>query len=546
MLYRDELTRGESVGTYIRCDAAGYNFFELLLDERLCERELYIPADMVRKAGGINTALAEKRNYELMLRIAEFSGIAFADEKEDTEYIKMEASPVSDVAEGLKTDCYIAAKYKERLIEAELFNPVLENIIAEAEKTGLKDEIVGILEEFISGGESYIKLDRCTKPILIFKGNDPCYNVLNTFADEFAKAVEKKGYQTLFFDVDEEDWKEIVRYSGAEFKAVVGFQTYLFSVKMKDGISYFADNINAPKYNFLFDAPICFDNHLGYKAKDYTILTHDINYKNFLEKYYEQRALILPPGGMAQAATDADISFTDRKYALSFLGSYGDYREVLAEISGYETDKRDLALELFELLKDKPCLTLEAGFDEVLESRNIQLNRVEYVRVLRIIRNVLYAASFYFREKAVETILAADIELDVFGKSFEKAPFAKHKNLRIHEDIPAEKSLCVYRNSKLSLNFMTWHKAGVTERMANIMLSGAVLVTDHTDGFTEGEGESFAEYRLSHIEELPLIIKRLLADEKSAEKMAKKGRERAEAFLSWDKRAEEFLAQEAL
>ena len=47
----------------------------------------------------------------------------------------------------------------------------------------------------------------------------------------------------------------------------------------------------------------------------------------------------------------------------------------------------------------------------------------------------------------------------------------------------------IWQQSKLSLNIMSWHKAGFTERMANIMLAGAVLVTDDTR-YLEGRYEN--------------------------------------------------------
>ena len=99
----------------------------------------------------------------------------------------------------------------------------------------------------------------------------------------------------------------------------------------------------------------------------------------------------------------------------------------------------------------------------------------------------------------------------------------------------------MYENSKISLNFMTWHKAGLTERMANIMLAGAVLLTDFTDGFSEGAGEDFVDFKLSAIDSLPEKIKELLKNESLLNKIALNGKKRAISSMTWDKRAEELL-----
>ena len=328
---------------YLSLDENGYSFLDILLDERVVFGELAVPRDLVRKAGGINTGLKAKRKYELVLRIAELGNVKIEEvendisvcnnlEKQNKSFIFIDDNETEgNIIDSLTTDCYLIAKYSERLIAHNLFNPAVESILVEAEDKGLKNEAVALLEGFLSKNDSFYMIDDCTKPVLIFRGNDTCYNVLNTFADELKKSIEKSGYKTEIFDVDREDWKEVVRYQNKHYKAVVGFQSFLFSVKMEDGKRYLADFIKAPKFNFLLDAPICFSSHLDYRAENFTILTHDINYKNFLEKHYKQQAKILPPGGMI---SENPVNINERKYELTFLGSYGDYRKILPELEG--------------------------------------------------------------------------------------------------------------------------------------------------------------------------------------------------------------------
>ena len=535
---------------YLSLDENGYSFLDILLDERVVFGELAVSRDLVRKAGGINTGLKAKRKYELVLRIAELGNVKIEEvendisvcnnlEKQNESFIFIDDNETEgNIIDSLTTDCYLIAKYSERLIAHNLFNPAVESILVEAEDKGLKNEAVALLEGFLSKNDSFYMIDDCTRPVLIFKGNDTCYNVLNTFADELKKSIEKSGYKTEIFDVDREDWKEVIRYQNKHYKAVVGFQSFLFSVKMEDGKRYLADFIKAPKFNFLLDAPICFSSHLDYRAEDFTILTHDINYKNFLEKHYKQQAKILPPGGMI---SKNPVSMDERKYELTFLGSYGDYRKILSELEGLSAEDKAVGTALFEKLKLEPELTLEAGFDKVIKERGLVMDEVIYLARLHQVRRVLYAASYYFREKAIKAILDSEIKLTVFGESFKNSPFADCENLNICEEVPAERSLEVYGNSKISLNFMTWHKAGLTERMANIMLAGAVLLTDCTDGFSEGAGEDFVDFKLSDIDSLPEKIKELLKNDSLLNKIALNGRKRAISSMTWDKRAEELL-----
>ena len=534
---------------YLEPDENGYSFLEILLDERIVHEGIYIPKSLIVKSGGINIKLKAKRKYELILRIAELGNVKIEEVKDDIpacnnlgeqdgEFIFFDKEAENNILNSLTTDCYIIAKYSEKLIACNLFDEVAESIITEAGDKGLKNETIALLEGFLSRNDSFYMIDDCTRPVLIFKGNDTCYNVLNTFADELKKSIEKSGYKTEIFDVDREDWKEVVRYQNKHYKAVVGFQSFLFSVKMEDGKRYLADFIKAPKFNFLLDAPICFSSHLDYRAEDFTILTHDINYKNFLEKYYKQQAKILPPGGMI---SKNPVSMDERKYELTFLGSYGDYRNILSELEGLSAEDKAVGMALFEKLKLEPELTLEAGFDKVIKERGLVMDEDTYLIRLHSVRSVLYAASYYFREKAIKAILDSEIKLTVFGESFKNSPFADCENLNIREEVPAERSLEVYGNSKISLNFMTWHKAGLTERMANIMLAGAVLLTDCTDGFSEGAGEDFVDFKLSDIDSLPEKIKELLKNDSLLNKIALNGKKRAISSMTWDKRAEELL-----
>lgn len=96
--------------------------------------------------------------------------------------------------------------------------------------------------------------------------------------------------------------------------------------------------------------------------------------------------------------------------------------------------------------------------------------------------------------------------------------------------------------SKLSLNIMSWHKGGFTERMANIMLAGAVLVTDDTT-YLMGKytDEDLLTFSLEEREKLPDKIKYLFDHEEYRKIIAQNGKQKTLLLHTWDKRAEQFL-----
>ena len=105
---------------------------------------------------------------------------------------------------------------------------------------------------------------------------------------------------------------------------------------------------------------------------------------------------------------------------------------------------------------------------------------INLVLVISATLAITFGVTFYIREKIIKTLIESGIKVDVFGDSWKKSPYADNKNLIIHDDIDFEKGLDIMAQSRISLNVMSWHKGGMTERIANAMLNYSVCVTDET------------------------------------------------------------------
>jgi spore maturation protein CgeB len=118
-----------------------------------------------------------------------------------------------------------------------------------------------------------------------------------------------------------------------------------------------------------------------------------------------------------------------------------------------------------------------------------------------------------------------------------------YQNLVIHPDAEGVDALKVYAQSKISLNIMSWHKDGMTERIANSMINRAVVLTDPSTYLTEHyeDEKEIVYYHLTRLGELPDKIHRLLADDDYREAIAENGLKTAAAHDTWDNRAEKFL-----
>ena len=125
-------------------------------------------------------------------------------------------------------------------------------------------------------------------PVLFYYGVRYCYNILNDILGQFELALRRRGVRTLSYDEQEEGVNGLTRFMGRRFRAVVGIQSYLFSVFLKDSGMFLHDKIYAPKFNFVLDHPIWLKNQLSQLPKDCFVLTHDVHYQDFIDAFYTE------------------------------------------------------------------------------------------------------------------------------------------------------------------------------------------------------------------------------------------------------------------
>lgn len=519
----------------------GVTWLELLLDETICEGPVWIEKEMAVRAGGVNAYLSAKQKYELLIRIAAETPVAFVDEKSDPDikYIRFDDDEKnSGTDDGWKTDCYLIGRYSVELQTEGVFDDVITALLAEAQTAGRETKTITFLEHMIRKDAEYWKLAEGSCDILMYKGDDVCHNVLNIFAEQFGRALSRAGKKVKYFDCEKQDIGELTLYMNQHFQAVIGVQSYLFSVKMKDEVHYLHEYIYGPKYNFIFDHPVWMRTHLKQQYPDFYVLTHDMNYVNFIEKYFHHNAILFPPAGMMSD----DIQEKERIYDLTFVGTYGDYWNEILLIHQMERKKRFLANHFLLIMRKNSALTAEGALQEVLKLRGMILSDDEFLDLLYDLRRVIYCVMHYYRNRVLRCILQSGIKLDVFGDSWMNCPLISYPNLICHPNVTVEESLDIWKKSKLSLNIMSWHKGGFTERMANIMLAGAVLVTDDTT-YLMGKytDEDLLTFSLEEREKLSDKIKYLLDYEEYRKKIAQNGKQKTLLQHTWDKRAQQFL-----
>lgn len=520
------------------------SFEDILLDETLVAGDIRVYGKALREAGGINYRLSAKRNYELLLRIAQKHEVRQISEELLTQYLcKAEndraedwqyLSPTrEDDADAWKTDAYVIGRYKKELLDLGVFDAAVLGVVDAGGEAAER-----YLERMLTETEEYYKLYDCTQPMLIYAGDDECYSVLDTFARSLGQAIMNLGQSVEYFDVSCQTIEELAPYIKRRFKAVIGMQTYMFSAKLKQG-DFAHDRMDAPKYLFVFDHPIWMRNHLEEVPKRLCVMTPDGNYAKFVRDYYGHPARFLPPAG--QDIICEDVS---RDYDVAFLGSYaeGPVHELWA-IHGVDRRRSHLLNRYIYYMRRNLSETPECAFEQALADFGITYTREEFIELFWQERWVFLKMAQYYRRKVVESLLEAGIHLHVFGSTWQNCPMREHVCLICHEEALGEEALKVYARSKIALNVMTWHKDGFTERIANAMLQKAVVVTDTTTYLADNfaDGEELVLFELDKLSELPVRVQELLADEKKRSRIAQAGYEKAAAFHTWSCRAKELL-----
>lgn len=387
------------------------------------------------------------------------------------------------------------------------------------------------LETFRNDNISEIERIENALPILIYKSEDICFGILNRFADILADIFEAIGEIVEVVDVNEMPIEDLTKLCYRRYKAVLGIQTYVFSVFFQDGRNIH-DFIFGPKYNMIFDHPACMYNHFTKGPIDYTILTHDRNYQKFIKEYYPQikSVEILPPGGI-------EIEFKGKKeYDLIFLGSYKSpetWKYVIKELDDIYDNR---ASKLVEYMKMHPNELYENSAKEVL-GKNLD------TKAFYDLKQTYFNCMSYFREKIIISLLEQGIKIDVFGDSWKCDRFNNYPNLIVHSEVTFDESLRIYAKSKASLNIMSWHKDGRTERVANSMLNHSLVITDKTDYLCENykNDEDIILFDLKNIEELGDRIKDVLSNDEKLKEMTDKAFDKVVLEDTWEVKAKEFL-----
>lgn len=519
---------------------------------------LVVKKSLLEWTGSFHETLQEFNMYEFLCRVAAETpvyGIPCAEDAaeesgndisggSDRTYVGDEAGGGSGQTDGdsdavrekytsvARTFAYIARLHMVRLQAEGMLDKVLSWLIDYMVELDCSQEFSEVMGVMLDSFAEFEKLARNTAPYLIFVGDETCYSVPKRFAAALSDELVNLGQAVITTDGRHGEW-----HTGEDsniaippiLKGVVGWQMKILEIDIFRRMA-------CPKYQFWFDNPIYFNEMFYDLPKEYYILFQDADYADYIKRYYgTENAIQFPPAG-----EDAGYAGNqDRPYDVVFIGSYRNQWDVDEFI--------DEEREFYEYMKCHPDVNFEEGYRQYLADHTHigeSCDSDDIRNGLERVKNACRAVTSFYRDAVIETLIAAGIKVHVYGDTWQNFHSEYESNLIRHPEVSVEESLEVFGHAKIGLNIMTWHKAGMTERIANIMLSGAVCLSDESGYLREHytDGEEMVLFRLSELSTLPRKVLGLLQDEDLRRRMAEKAYERARKEHTWRKRAEEFLA----
>lgn len=481
---------------------------------------------LISKCGGLNYKLSEGYIFEFVcriLKVIEKATIVNVDKYDLSENTNEAAFVVeSDSLSFLYA--YIIKLHMDELKKRNIIEDTFGKVYEMMNNHSCVEMFRNYFDIFISDTDLFNSYANITAPYLILKGEaDISYGVLQKFAVDLAESFVRLG-QAVIIVGDEEDEEKSNQYNefiGKLFKGIIGFQTKALE------IDYFS-SLEGPKYLFWFDYPLHFSNIFTNKSSDYYILCQDADYAKLIRDYHGiENAMQFPPGGVVDIEPDY---VNERPYDIVFMGSFFEHRS-----DGLDEEQK----AFYDYMITHPILTFEAGLRAIMNLSEKDSINDEFLNKMIHMKLACRAVIEYYRELVINTIIESGYKIHFYGENWNRFPCDERyrQNMIIHRAVTVDESLEELRKAKIGLNIMSWHKSGMTERIANIMLSGAVCLSDKSEYLDNIDNDAIRLFSLDKLYELPTIIEEILDDEDNRVAMAQKAYKIANDEFSWDARA---------
>ena len=498
---------------------AEIGYVDLLCTEAARILGIVFSKQILRDSGFLNPTLGDWQLYELLCRLVKVKGTALFT------CVLGSGKPL-DLQEMSFVYAYLFRAHMDALHRLGQTEQAFMGICRMMQENGVLTQFKQYMDVFLAEEPEYERIAGYTAPYVVLRGDDTCGGVLQQFADDLTDSLTECGQAVLEIGLAETDYDKM---QGMLCKGIIGFQTRALEID-------FFKKMHGPKFQFWFDNPLRFKGVLRNLPQDQYVLCQDADHAQLIRTYYNTpNAIQFPPGGM-KPSQSAMRDQSMRPYDVIFVGRY------FPDDADRLTDHQR---QFYQFMLIHSGLTFEEGllqWNPNLKGKSGE----EFVTEMEQYRPACRSVIGYFRTKVITTLLKGGIEVHVYGTDWEELKEREkqdYPSLVIHPEVSMLDSREEFAKAKIGLNIMSWYKSGMTERIANIMLSGAVCLSDETTYLRAhtNPGEELELYRLTELDGLPEQIRLLLQDNQRRERIARSGYQKALAEFSWDARSTQLI-----
>lgn len=381
------------------------------------------------------------------------------------------------------------------------------------------------------------------KRLVLFEG---VYETLDLMMEHMKTALEHLGYETLVFSVRtlSQSFGALAEFCKQPVTAVITLNNVGYNLNLQEGKNIW-DILGIPLINILVDHPLHYHEALLKMPQITAVLCIDRNHTEYVRRFYPNIPVtdFLPHGATPLFEVPVP-AWEDRGIDVLYAGALAK-NLTLSQASDTaacpETDCKALEKEVSQRLIDEPDTTLEAAVEQSLSDRNLQLPDDRLRTLIHDFAPLEYRATMFYRQKVLQTLVEAGIDVTVYGDGWSRCSFIHRPNCHYHPGIPVREVLKKMHDAKIVLNTMTWFKDGSHERVMNGMSAGALVVSDTSGYLKESfeDGKELILFSLTDIAGLPAVISDLLSHPERASLIARTGRLRAVSKEQWANRAED-------
>lgn len=363
--------------------------------------------------------------------------------------------------------------------------------------------------------------------------------ILQYIMEQYKKAFEKMGYEIFVFsaaptpEVFTDNIEKLFEFHQRGIDAVITFNNQGFRMDLKENVSLW-DEWKVPCYNILVDHPMYYYETLNRSPANGIVVCADRKHVRYVKRFYPavREAFFLPTGGAQVILDQQRMAIADRPIDVLFIGSYKYHAD-------YVYDAVDEMV--MDYLISNPQETVEDAMEICIKNIQPELSDQELKLMIQEHRFLETNLCAMYRLEILRALVESGITVSVYGGGWKNTDLYQHPSFDVHLQIPFAEGLALMGESKIVLNQMAWFKDGGSERILNAMLQGAVCVTDDSIYLREQfkDQKEIVFYSLSALEQLPVIVRKLLDQPELMQQIADCGFRAAAVHHTWAHRAAE-------